>query len=68
MWCGRSWETYLSELDSDARQRREIQAIQKLSQLRQEVEVQHGLFQDNLLAESRAGRESELNDQSAIAR
>lgn len=59
---------YLSERDVDLQQRHEIQAIEKLSQLRQEVMAKHGSIQADLLAESRAERELELQDRNAISR
>lgn len=53
-------ETYLVERDLGERLRKEIQAIQSLSQLRLEIEAQHGVILEDLLAGAREERAGEL--------
>ena len=60
-------QEYLVERDLDEQQRREIQAIQALAQLRQEIQAQHGLISEDLLAEARDERATELDGRGEFA-
>jgi hypothetical protein len=59
-------QEYLVERDLNEQQRREIQAIQSLAQLRQEIQAQHGLIHTDLLAEARAERDAELDERGEL--
>jgi len=48
---------YLEERGQEDRQQREMQAIEKLNQLRDQIREQHGVYRGNLLEEARAERE-----------
>ena len=60
-------QEYLVERDLDEQQRQEIQAIQVLAQLRQEIQAQHGLISEDLLAEARDERAAELDERGEFA-
>lgn len=51
---------YLEARGQDDRRLREMQAIEKLAQIREQIREQHGVYQGNLLEEIRAEREQDV--------
>ncbi len=51
---------HLSERDQETQKQQEIQALEKLAQIRERLEQQYGVYQGDLLAEVRAEREEEI--------
>lgn len=51
---------HLVERDQEARKQREMQAIEGLTQIRERLKEEHGVYQGDLLAEVRAEREEEM--------
>jgi hypothetical protein len=51
---------HLVEKDEAARKHREMQAIEELTQIRERLKEEHGVYQGDLLAEVRAEREEEV--------
>jgi hypothetical protein len=51
---------YLAEQEADARLQQELQALQDLTRIRTQIREQHGVYQDDLLAEVRAEREQDV--------
>ena len=51
---------YLAERLQGARLQRQMQAIEALTQIRRQVQKQHGVYQGDLLAEVRAEREQDV--------
>jgi len=54
-------QDYLVERDLDEQQRKEIQAIQALAELRRSIQNQRGLVTEDLLADARQERSVELD-------
>ena len=53
-------DEYLAERLQDARSQRQMQAIEALTEMRRELQEQHGIYQGDLLAEVRAEREQDV--------
>jgi hypothetical protein len=51
---------HLTERDEQARKQREIEAIERLRQIRARVQEEHGVYKGDLLAEVRAEQEEEM--------
>jgi hypothetical protein len=51
---------HLAKRDQEARKQREIQAMDKLTHIRQRLKEEHGVYQGDLLAEVRAEQEEEM--------
>jgi metal-responsive CopG/Arc/MetJ family transcriptional regulator len=51
---------YLVEREQETQLQKEMQAIETLTQIRRQIERKHGVYQGDLLAESRAEREQEF--------
>lgn len=51
---------HLVARDQEARKQREMRAIEELTQIRQRLKEEHGVYQGDLLAEVRAEREEEM--------
>ena len=51
---------YLVERAQETQLQKEMQAIESLTQIRRQIEQKHGVYQGDLLAESRAEREQEF--------
>lgn len=52
---------YLVERERATQLQREMQALATLTQIRRQIEQKHGVYQGDLLAESRAEREQEFD-------
>ena len=52
---------YLAERQQETQLKKEMQAIERLTQIRRQIEQKHGVFQGDLLAESRAERAQEFD-------
>jgi hypothetical protein len=53
-------QQHLNERDEKARNQRELQALERLTQIRARLKEEHGIYQGDLLAEMRAEREEEM--------
>jgi hypothetical protein len=51
---------HLAKRDQEARKQREMQTIEELTQIRQRLKEEHGVYQGDLLSEVRAEREEEM--------
>ena len=51
---------YLAQREQADRQRTEMRAIQELTQIRKQLQEQHGVYQVDLLTEVRAEREQDV--------
>ncbi len=52
---------YLVEREQETRLQKEIQSIEALTQMRQQIETQHGIYQGDLLTEIRTEREEDVD-------
>ncbi len=52
---------YLVEREQASQLQRELQALATLTQIRRQIEQKHGVYQGDLLSESRAEREQEFD-------
>ena len=55
---------HLVEKDQTARRQKEMQAIEELTQIRERLREEHGVYQGDLLTEVRAEREDEAASSS----
>ena len=52
---------YLAERQQETQLKKEMQAIERLTQIRRQIEQKHGVYQGDLLAESREERAQEFD-------
>ena len=52
---------YLVEREQETQLQKEMQAIEALTQIRRQIEQRHGVYQGDLLAESREEREQDFD-------
>jgi metal-responsive CopG/Arc/MetJ family transcriptional regulator len=52
---------HLVERETQARQLSELQALEELTRIRDRLRAEHGVLQNDLLAEARAEREQEID-------
>jgi Arc/MetJ-type ribon-helix-helix transcriptional regulator len=52
---------WLSRRDRKAQRRRELEALEELTQLRKKIEEDHGVYHGDLIEETRTGRDEDMS-------